>query len=160
YVAPYAGRVLVLVSVFFALVMGSGVSAQWQNWILFSHATSFHIKDPQFHKDVGFYVFRLPFLQFTAGWIFAALLVILIVTAVFHYLNGGIRLQSPFQRVTPQVKAHLSVLLALMSLTKTYQYYLARFALTGSHRGTVDGATYTDVHAQLPAYQLLMVISV
>jgi uncharacterized membrane protein (UPF0182 family) len=160
YVAPYAGRVRVLVSAFFALVMGSGVSAQWQNWILFSHATSFHIKDPQFHKDVGFYVFRLPFLQFTAGWIFAAFLVILIVTAVFHYLNGGIRLQSPFQRVTPQVKAHLSVLLALMSLTKTYQYYLARFSLTLSHRGTVDGATYTDVHAQLPAYQLLMVISV
>jgi uncharacterized membrane protein (UPF0182 family) len=160
YIAPYAGRMRVLVSAFFALVMGSGVSAQWQNWILFSHATSFHIKDPQFHKDIGFYVFRLPFLQFTAGWIFAAFLVILIVTAVFHYLNGGIRLQSPFQRVTPQVKAHLSVLLALMSLTKTYQYYLARFSLTLSHRGTVDGATYTDVHAQLPAYQLLMVISV
>ena len=53
----------------------------------------------------------------------------LIVSAVFHYLNGGIRLQSPFQRVTPQVKVHLSVLLGLMALTKTYQYYLAQFAL-------------------------------
>ena len=48
-----------------------------------------------------------------SGWTFAALLVVLIVTAVFHYLNGGIRLQSPFQRVTPQVKVHLSVILAL-----------------------------------------------
>ena len=86
----------------------------------------FGVKDPQFHKDIGFYVFRLPFLQFVAGWMFAALLVVLIVTAVFHYLNGGIRLQSPFQRVTPQVKVHLSVILALMALTKTVQYYLAR----------------------------------
>jgi uncharacterized membrane protein (UPF0182 family) len=160
YVAPYAGRIRVLVSLFFALVMGSGVSSQWQNWILFSHATSFGVKDPQFHKDVGFYVFRLPFEQFAAGWTFAALLVILIVSAVFHYLNGGIRLQSPFQRVTPQVKVHLSVLLALMSLTKTVQYYLAQFSLTLSHRGTVDGATYTDVHAQLPALRLLMLISI
>jgi uncharacterized membrane protein (UPF0182 family) len=160
YVAPYAGRIRVLVSLFFALVMGSGVSSQWQNWILFSHATKFGVKDPQFHKDVGFYVFRLPFEQFAAGWTFAALLVILIVSAVFHYLNGGIRLQSPFQRVTPQVKVHLSVLLALMSLTKTVQYYLAQFSLTLSHRGTVDGATYTDVHAQLPALRLLMLISV
>jgi uncharacterized membrane protein (UPF0182 family) len=160
YVAPYAGRVRVVVAVFFAIVMGSGVSAQWNHWILFSNSTSFGIKDPQFHKDLSFYVFRLPFLQFAAGWTFAALLVVLIVAAVFHYLNGGIRLQSPFQRVTPQVKVHLSVLLALMALTKTYQYYLAQFALTKSHRGFVDGATYTDVHAQLPALRLLIVISI
>src|SRR5436305_6213977 len=160
YVAPYAGRVRVLVALFFSLIMCSCVSAQWQSWILFSNSTSFGIKDPQFHKDISFYVFRLPFLQFAAGWIFAALLVVLIVSAVFHYLNGGIRLQSPFQRVTPQVKVHLSVLLGLMALTKTYQYYLARFGLTSSHRGFVDGATYTDVHAQLPALRLLMIISV
>ena len=160
YVAPYAGRVRVLVAIFFSLIMGSGVSAQWQNWILFSNSTSFGQKDPQFHKDISFYVFRLPFLQFAAGWIFAALLVVLIVSAVFHYLNGGIRLQSPFQRVTPQVKVHLSVLLGLMALTKTYQYYLAQFALTKSRTGFVDGATYTDVHAHLPALRLLIVISV
>src|SRR6185437_1100203 len=116
--------------------------------------------DPQFHKDLSFYVFRLPFLQFVAGWIFAALLVVLIVAAVFHYLNGGIRLQSPFQRVTPQVKVHVSVLLGLMALTKTYQYYLAQFSLTKSRNGFVDGATYTDVHAHLPALRLLIVISV
>jgi uncharacterized membrane protein (UPF0182 family) len=160
YVQPYAGRVRVLVSLFFALIMGTGVSAQWQRWILFSNSTSFGVKDPEFHKDISFYLFRLPFLQFVAGWIFAALLVILIVSAVFHYLNGGIRLQSPFQRVTPQVKVHLSVLLAIMALTKTYQYYLAQFALTKSHNGFVDGATYTDLHAHLPALRLLMVISV
>ncbi len=160
YIAPYAGRVRVLVAIFFSLIMGTGVSAQWQNWILFSNSTSFGIKDPQFHKDISFYVFRLPFLQFVSGWIFAALLVVLIVSAVFHYLNGGIRLQSPFQRVTPQVKVHVSVLLGLMALTKTYQYYLAQFALTKSRNGFVDGATYTDVHAHLPALRLLIVISV
>src|SRR5262249_10983306 len=106
------------------------------------------------------YVFRLPFYEFTAGWVFNALLVVLIVTAVFHYLNGGIRIQSPFQRVTPQVKVHLSVLLALMALTKTVQYYLAQYALTLSHNGFVDGATYTDVHARPPALRLLIVISI
>src|SRR6185437_4875226 len=159
-VQPYAGRIRFAVSAFFAVVMASGVASEWRDWILFSHATKFHIKDPQFHKDIGFYVFKLPFLEFAASWIFAALIVILIVTLVFHYLNGGIRLQTPFQRVTPQVKVHLSVLLALMALTKTVEYYLARFALTLSHRGVVDGATYTDVKAQLPALNLLMLISV
>jgi len=159
-VDPYAGRIRFGVAVFFAIVMGSGVASEWRHWILFSNASEFGIKDPQFHKDIGFYVFKLPFLQFIAGWTFAALLVVLIITAVFHYLNGGIRLQTPFQRVTSQVKVHISVILALMALTKTVQYYLARFALTLSHRGTVDGATYTDVKAQLPALNLLMLISI
>ncbi len=159
-VDPYAGRIRFVVALFFAIVMGSGVASEWRDWILFSNSTKFGVKDPQFHKDIGFYVFKLPFLQFIASWTFAALLVVLIVTAVFHYLNGGIRLQTPFQRVTPQVKVHISVILALMALTKTVQYYLSRFALTLSHRGTVDGATYTDVKAQLPALNLLMLISV
>ena len=47
-----------------------------------------------------------------------------------------------------------------MALTKTVQYYLARYELVFSRRGFVDGASYTDVHAQLPALNLLMVISI
>ena len=161
YVAPYSGRLRVLVSLFFALVMGGGVSAEWRSWILFSNAVDVPGPgDPQFHKNIGFYLFRLPFIQFAVGWTFAALLVVLIVTAVFHYLNGGIRLQSPWQRVTPQVKVHLSVILALMALTKTAQYFYARYELVFSTRGFVDGASYTDVKAQLPALNLLMIISI
>src|SRR5262249_26262578 len=77
-----------------------------------------------------------------------------------HYLNGGIRFQSPFQRVTPQVKAHLSVILAVMALVKTAQYYLGRFELNFSTRGVVEGASATDVKAQLPALNLLIFISI
>jgi hypothetical protein len=159
YVAPYAGRLRAGVALFFALVMGGGVSAEWRSWVLFSNAVDFGTDDPQFGRDIGYYVFRLPFLQFAAGWTFAALLVVLIVVAVFHYLNGGIRFQSPWQRVTPQVKVHLSVILALMAIAKTWQYFLARHQLVFSRRGVVDGATYTDVNAQLPALNLLILIS-
>jgi hypothetical protein len=159
-IGPYSGRIRIAVAAFFALVAGGSVTGQWQQWILFTHSKSFGVKDPQFHKDVGFYVFRLPFLTFLFDWLFAALIIILIVTAVAHYLNGGIRLQSPFQRVTPQVKAHLSVILALMALVKTVQYYYARFQLDFSTRGVVEGASKTDVAAQLPALNLLMVISI
>ena len=128
--------------------------------MLFTHATKFGVKDPQFHKDVGFYVFKLPFIEFILEWLFAGLVIVLLVTAVEHYLNGGIRFQSPFQRVTPQVKAHLSVILALMALVKTAQYYFGRFELTLSTRGVVEGASYTDVKAELPALELLIFISI
>lgn len=155
----FGGRIRVLLSAFFALVAGAQVSTKWKDWILFTHAQDFGAKDPQFNKDIGFYVFQLPFLQFIAEWAFASLAIVFIITLVVHYLNGGIRLQGPGQRVTPQVKAHLSVLLGVMALVKAIQYYFGKFALNGSTRGFVQGATYTDVNAQLPAFNLLLVIA-
>jgi uncharacterized protein len=155
-----AGVVRTAVSLLFALIAGAGVSSQWNEWILFTHRVDFGVEDPLFHTDVGFYVFQLPFLTFVASWAFAALVIVFIVTAVAHYLNGGIRVQTQFQRVTPQVKAHLSVLLGVLALVKAGGYWLQRYELTLSSRGTVDGATYTDVKAQLPVLNLLLLISV
>jgi uncharacterized membrane protein (UPF0182 family) len=160
FVGRRTGLVRISVSILFALIAGAPASGQWQEWLLFRNYVPFNVQDPQFHKDVGFYVFQLPFLNFLVGWFFAAFVIVFIVTAVAHYLNGGIRVQTPFQRVTPQVKAHLSVLLALLALVKACGYYLQQYSLVTSTRGTVDGATYTDVHTQLPAIRLLLVISI
>jgi uncharacterized protein len=153
------GMVRIAVSALFALIAGLGVSGQWQNWLLYTNSESFGTKDPLFGKDVGFYIFKLPFMSFVVDWAFAGIVIILIITAVAHYLNGGIRVQGIGPRVTPQVKGHLSVLLALLALVKAGGYWLDRFQLTLSTRGTVNGATYTDVKAQLPAIQLLILIS-
>ncbi|MBV8162394.1 MAG: UPF0182 family protein [Acidimicrobiia bacterium] len=157
-VGPRAVLVRTVVAALFALIAGPSVASRWNQWILFTHHVPFGIKDPQFHKDVGFYVFQLPFLKFLVDWMFASTIIILIVTAVAHYLNGGIRVQA-IQKVTPQVKAHLSVLLGVLALLKAAGYYLQQYELTFSTRGVVQGASYTDVKAQLPALKLLIVIS-
>jgi uncharacterized protein len=153
------GWLRIVICALLAIIAGSGVSSEWNSWVLFTNGGDFGIEDPQFHNDIGFYVFRLPFLSFVVDWLFASLLIVIIVTAVAHYLNGGIRVQPPSPRVTPQVKAHLSVLLAVLALVKTADYWLQRFELTTSTRGIVDGASYTDVQAQLPALNLLVLIS-
>ncbi|MGQ0521566.1 MAG: UPF0182 family membrane protein [Actinomycetota bacterium] len=158
-VGPHAGKVRVGVAALFALLVGTGVSAQWQNWLLFKNSVDFGVDDPQFNRDIGYFVFKLPFLSFLVDWAFVAVMLIAVVTVVAHYLNGGIRIQAPMQRVTPQVKAHVSVLLAVLALIKAVGYYFQRFELSYSSRGVVDGATYTDVKAQLPALELLVIIS-
>jgi len=153
------GIVRAAVALLFALVAGVGVSAQWESWLLFTNRTEFGVTDPLFGLDIGFYVFQLPFLSFLVDWLFAAFMIVLIVTVAAHYLNGGIRVQVPGQRVTAQVKAHLSVLLGMLALVRAGGYLLARYELTVSQRGVVDGASYTDVNAQLPALNLLVLIS-
>ena len=155
-IAGRTGLVRAGTALLFALMAGAGTSGRWQEWILFNNAVDFGQTDPLFDRDIGFYVFRLPFLSFLVGWLFAAVLIVLVVTAIFHYLNGGIRVQAPApQRVTSAVKVHLSVLLGVLALVKAAGYWLQRFELTVSTRGTVDGATYTDVKAQLPAIEVL-----
>jgi uncharacterized protein len=155
-----AGGLRVTVALVFALITGLSMSGQWNEWLQFTHAREVGQVDPQFGLDIGFYLFRLPFLVAVVDWLFASLVIVIIVTTVAHYLNGGIRLQSPLERVTPQVKVHLSVLLAVLALVKGADYYLQRFSILFSTRGTVDGASYMEVNAQLPALHLLLFIAV
>ena len=79
-VRPYAGRLYIALALVMALIAASGTIGEWQNWILFRHGGNFGVKDPQFHKDVGFYVFKLPFLNFLVDWTLAILIVTLIVS--------------------------------------------------------------------------------
>ncbi len=158
-VRPYANRIYAGLAVVVALIAAAGSIGEWQNWLLFTHGKSFGWKDPQFGLDAGFYVFKLPFLEFLVNWLIVSLIVVLALTAVFHYLNGGIRTQRARPRVRPVVKAHLSVLLALIALAKAAGYILARYQLVTSTNGFVEGAGYTDVHARIPALELLFWIS-
>ncbi len=158
-VGQRAGLVRVAVAAAFALIAGPGASGQWGAWTLFRNHVPFEARDALFQKDLGFFVFQLPFAKFVVDWLFASLVIVAIITAVAHYLNGGIRFQTPMQKVTPQVKAHLSVLMAVLAILKAVNYYLEKYELVYSTRGVVQGAGYTDVKAQLPAMQLLLGIS-
>ena len=143
----------------FAVIAGLGVSGRWQEWLLYTNRVEFGVDDLHFGRDIGFFVFELPLLTFVVGWLFSTLILTLVITSIWHYINGGIRFQTVGVRVRPQVKAHLSVLLGSVALVKVADYWLARFELTTSTRGVVNGASYTDVNAQLPAINLLILIS-
>lgn len=153
------GLVRFIIAGFFALVAGAGAAAQWNEWLLFTNPISFGEVDPVFGRDISFYIFRLPFLTFVVSWFFAAFIIIGIITAIWHYINGGIRIQTIDGRTTPQVKAHISVILAILALLKAGDYYLQRFELLTSNQGFARGAFFTDLNAQLPAIQLLLLIS-
>ena len=153
------GLIRFVIAGFFALVAGAGAAAEWNEWILFNNQVPFGEVDPVFGEDLSFYIFRLPFLTFVVNWFFAAFIIIGIITGIWHYINGGIRIQTVDRRSTPQVKAHISVILAILAALKAGDYYLQRYELLTSTQGFRRGAFFTDLNAQLPAIQLLMLIS-
>jgi uncharacterized protein len=158
-IGPYSRWIRAAVVIILSLIVGSQALGQWQNWIFFRNGVNFGTKDPVWHKDVGYFVFKLPFENFLVHWALVALIVIFLVTVLSHYLNGGIRVQGPRPRVRPAVKAHISVILGLMALVKAVGYYLQRYNLDNSTDGYVQGPGYTDIHARLPALQLLILVS-
>jgi hypothetical protein len=147
-----------------ALIVGIGASHQWQAFLLWRNGSglTFGHPEPLFHRDPAFYVFSLPWLRFVSGWVFNALVGVTLIVAIAHFLWGGIQPQAPAlaDKVAPPVRAHLSVLLGLILLAKAWGYYLGRFDLLTSPRGVVEGASYTDVHAQLPALNFLAIAAV
>ncbi len=158
-VRPYAGRIYAGIAVVTGFIAGLNASGQWQTWLLFVHRQSFGTTDPLYHKDVGFYIFTLPFFSFVVTWTLVSLFVILIVTSILHFFNGGIRTTRRSPRVAPRVKAHLSVIGAGIALMKALGYVIARWELVNSTNGVVQGASYTDVHARMPALTILIFLS-
>lgn len=159
---PYVWWALPVFAAVIGLFVGVGVTGQWSTFLLWrnSSGVSFGTVDPLFNRDPAFYVFSLPWLRFVQGWLFSSLVGVTVIAAIAHYLSGGIRPQGVGEKVTPQVKAHLSVLLGLIILTKAWGYQLGTFGLLTSPRGVVTGASYTDVNAQLPALRILVFISI
>jgi hypothetical protein len=101
----------------------------------------------------------VPFLRDVSGWAFQLVLVLALVVVAVHYLNGGIRIQGPGAHTSSGAKAHISILLALLALLKAVMYQLDKWDLLYSSRGQVFGASFTDVNAQVPALNLLIIIS-
>ncbi|MGH2785252.1 MAG: UPF0182 family protein [Actinomycetota bacterium] len=158
---PYVRWGVIGLSLLFGLFAGSGATSQWRKWLLFSHAENFGVAaPPPFGKDIGFYVFKLPFYRFLFTWGFSSLVIITLVVGAAHYFMGGIRAAPAGERVTPQVRAHMSVLLGLIVLLKAWGYRLDQLELVYSPRGQVTGGSYTDVNAQLPALKLLVIIAI
>ncbi|MEU6999368.1 UPF0182 family protein [Nonomuraea sp. NPDC046570] len=142
-----------------ALFAGSSFAGQWKTWMQFVNGTPFNKKDAEFGLDISFFMFDYPFIRMVLNFLFIAVIVAIIMAAITHYLYGGFRLQSPGVHASRAARAHLSVLLGVFVLLKAIAYYFDRFGLVFSDRGFVDGASYTDVNAVLPAKTILAIIA-
>jgi uncharacterized membrane protein (UPF0182 family) len=157
---PRIGLIRLVAAIVIGFLTGLSAASSWQTYLLWANRVSFGQTDPQFHKDIGFFVFELPFFRAVTGWMWAAVFISLLAAIAAHYFHGAIRPQARLAGVMPAALAHISVLLGLLAFVKAIQYWLGTYMLDFSPRGVVTGASYTDVHAQLPALKLLAIISV
>ena len=156
---PFSRPLILTVALAVGVLSGISIAPEWQTVLLFVNGVEFGQADPHFGMDLGYFVFSLPFLTMLNSWLFTSLAITGVLTAIAHYLFGGIRPQSPGRKISPQVNVHLSILLALIVGVRAWGFWLDRYMLSYSERGFVSGLGYTDANAQLVAYELLTVIA-
>lgn len=158
-VDPYLPWVIAAVSILFALTSGAAVGGQWETFLLFLNGQDVGVADPLFSQDLGFWLFEFPFWALLQTWVFTSLVLTILLTAGAHYVLGAIRPETP-ERISREARLHLTVLIATAIGVRAWGYWLERYELNYSDRGTVTGASFTDVNAELPALLLLIGVSV
>ncbi|MGP9018704.1 UPF0182 family membrane protein [Streptomyces sp. BR1] len=164
-IAPFKKWLLLGITALVGLIAGASASGQWRTWLMWVNGVPFGQKDPQFHLDVSFYAFDLPWYRFLVGFGFAATVLSLIAAALTHYLYGGLRITSPGARATGAATGHLSVLLGVFVALKAVAYWLDRYGLavkSSDFKASSNwtGLRYVDANAYLPAKTILFCIAV
>ncbi len=158
-IEPLRRWLLVAVSLVLALFAGASGAGKWREFLLWRNASEFGETDPYFNKDIGFYVFDLPWLHYLVGFGMAATVMGLIAATVMHYLYGGIRLQDKHDKLSAAAQVQISVLAGLFVLFKAVDYWLDRYDITSDSSGLITGVTYTDKNAVLPSKEILTFIA-
>ena len=155
----------------FGLFGGLFAGTQWQTVLQYLHQTPFNIQDPMLGRDIGFYVFSLPFIQLLVGLGFFVIFFSFLVAALLYFAKGVVffKDRSVLQAgvfkglnfsIGQPAKIHLSILLAFwFALTALKTYFVRIPELLYSTTGPLFGASYTDVFAMLPSLKILAFVA-
>jgi hypothetical protein len=127
--------------------------------------------DPIFNRDIGFYLFSLPFYGFVRTGLLVLFVSAGLVTMGWYLKNGALQIESEFGQVqgpptslpkitiAPKAKKHLIFLGGIIVLLVAWGYHLKVYGLLYSTQGPAFGASYTDVHIKVLAYWALIIVS-
>ncbi len=142
-------------------LIGMSFSSHWITILQFKEQVPFGQIDPIFGKDLAFYIFSLPFFNLIYQTLATIIFLTMLGIGALYFFTGsvGSSVTGNFN-IHPKAYSHLSRLFAGFVFLKAWNYLLSTYKLLYSNRGVAFGASYTDLHAQLPALKIMFVIAV
>ncbi len=150
-------RSFCVASLVLGFLISSCLAGNWEIITKFINRTPFGTVDPIFRRDIGFYVFTLPFLEQLYLSLQGLLLVTLIVVALSYLFTRVVSISKGRPTLVRRARVHLSIILAVNLALKAGDYFLKMCRLVYSPRGAVFGASYTDVHTQILTSKVLAI---
>ena len=158
-IEPLIRRFLPVVLALISLGSGLRATAHWEILLGYLNTVPFGATDPLFERDLSFFVFFLPFWRLIQGWALTLVAATMILTLALYVLQRSLVLTTRGPRLAGGARTHLLALGAMLLGAKAVGFWLDRFEVVFSPRGTVFGATYTDIHASLPVLGALAVLA-
>jgi uncharacterized membrane protein (UPF0182 family) len=156
----YPQFLLAAIAVVFSVLFGLVASQHWTKVLQYFRPTFFNSTDPLFGQDISFYIFFLPVWELLNLWLMGLFLYGFIAVILTYLLSADSLSQGNFPGFSPLQQRHLYGLGGALMLVVGVTYWLSRYELVYSNRGVSYGASYTDVMAQLPAYNVLCALAV
>lgn len=143
------------ISVFFSLAF----FMRWDTYFRFHWSETFGEVDPIFGNDIGFYLFRLPFIELIQNSLVSLAFFITIGIIIVYVYSGALSVRSIREvSAANSVKKHIFINLGIWLLLLAWGYYLERYNLLYSESGAVYGASYVDANVKLPVIWLLFAL--
>lgn len=148
-----------VVSTFVALTAGHTVADQWQSYLLAKHATGFGLTDPVHHRDIGFYVFALPWREVLAGFggsmLFLGGVALTSIAGLYSISSPYQSQATDFRRIVTISSLFAAVLFAYLAWRN---FFLNPYDLQQQGVAYGGGATFT--HATLWWYSLVGAVEI
>jgi uncharacterized membrane protein (UPF0182 family) len=142
------------------LLAGFGASAAWDLVLRAIYGVPFGIVDPVFSRDIGFYVFTLPALSAAIGFLFSLAVLSLLLVVPVYWVRGDLAPGPRGLLIEPSAGLHIAILLAVLLLLTALRLWVVEIpSLLYSTTGPLIGASYTDLHARLPALRVTAVLA-
>ena len=139
--AMVPGRRLLSATIVVSLVVGAVLALPLTNWetlAMVRHGVPFGESEGIFDRDLGHYVYWLPFEETLYLWALVSVVALTAMVLVLYALTRSLRLEGRRIAASTHVRRHLSVLGALVLLLLAWSYRLDGFDLLLAGSGS-DG---------------------
>lgn len=157
--------------VILSIIVAFKSSKHWDLVLRYFYQVPFGSTDPVFDKDIGFYIFTLPFLILIKNGLIFLIAVSTIITAGWYLKNGVLQIDGdmtpmdgappsmPSIKITANAKRHLIFIFGVIVLIIGWSFYLKTYELLFSTQGPAFGAGYTDVTIKVWAFRIILIFS-
>ena len=150
------GRIATLIA---GVLMAMAFFYRWDSYFRFHWDTMVGQADPIFQNDLGFYLFRLPFIEILQNSLIALVFIVTLGIIVLYLYTGRLTASNSLYSIPQKIRRHISVNLAIWFLLLAWGYYLDRYDILYDESGAVYGAGYTDVTVRLPLIWIMMIFT-
>ncbi|PKL81670.1 MAG: hypothetical protein CVV24_14045, partial [Ignavibacteriae bacterium HGW-Ignavibacteriae-3] len=161
---PKKNRIIrALTKILGILIGGVWGSTNWDTILKYWHGVTTGLTDPVLGKDVGFYLFSLPFFDALISLFFVLSVISLIAIFLSSFVkftenNVLFYIPNEFEITSKKFYFPLYLNASVFILILAAERFLSRYHLMYSSTGVASGMSWTDVNILLPATAVVIVL--